>query len=72
MKCKPVKSASMKQMLAMPCGHAFCFYCWELFCENAVEEGPSCSVATCPQDNCTKVITEDEVTQALGASSPFF
>jgi ariadne-1 len=58
------------KMLAMPCGHAFCFDCWNGFCENAVDAGPSCVVCTCPQAACTEVVTEDEMTQALGATSP--
>ena len=59
----------VSKMLAMPCGHAFCFDCWEDFCANAVEEGPSCVIKTCPESTCKEIVTEDEMTQALGESS---
>lgn len=59
------------KMLAMPCGHAFCLDCWKYFCENAVADGPSCVVTTCPQDKCTEIVSEDEMTQSLGVASPF-
>jgi len=57
-------------MLAVPCGHAFCFDCWKSFCENAVEDGHSCVLQTCPQAKCTEIVTEEEMTKALGDSSP--
>lgn len=66
----PICYDDFDKMLTMPCGHAFCYDCWSAFCENAVNDGPSCVVATCPHDACTEVVTEDEMTEALGASSP--
>ena len=57
-------------MLAMPCGHSFCVDCWADFCENAVNEGPSCVLKTCPQAECKEVVTDEEFAQALGPSSP--
>jgi len=60
----------VQKMLAMPCGHAFCYDCWSDFCANAVEEGPSCVLKTCPEAKCKEVVTEEEMTLALGASSP--
>jgi ariadne-1 len=56
-------------MLPMPCGHAFCYDCWKDFCVNAIEEGPSCVSATCPDATCSEVVTEIEVASALGESS---
>jgi ariadne-1 len=53
------------QMLAMPCGHAFCKDCWFDFCVNAIDEGPSCVRTTCPDAQCVEVVTEDEMTVAL-------
>jgi ariadne-1 len=61
---------SVDQMLAMPCGHAFCTDCWRLFCENAVQEGPSCVQTTCPDATCPEVVTEQEMRAALGSSDP--
>jgi ariadne-1 len=58
------------QMLSMPCGHAFCFDCWNAFCENAVEEGPSCVITTCPDASCNEIVTDDEFAKALGTTSP--
>lgn len=58
------------KMLSMPCGHAFCYDCWSDFCVNAVDDGPSCVVATCPHAGCTEVVTEEEMTEALGPASP--
>jgi ariadne-1 len=59
----------MDESLAMPCGHAFCQDCWSDFCTNAVEEGPSCVMKTCPQAGCPEKVTEDEFSKSLGASS---
>jgi ariadne-1 len=58
------------QMLAMPCGHAFCTDCWRLFCENAVQEGPACVHTTCPDATCPEVVTEQEMRAALGPTDP--
>lgn len=60
----------VNKMLCMPCGHGFCYDCWSDFCENAVEEGPSCVMKTCPEAGCKEVVTEEEMTEALGAASP--
>ena len=60
------------QMLAMPCGHAFCFDCWNAFCTNAVEEGPSCVLTTCPDATCAEIVTDHEFEQALGTTSPAY
>lgn len=57
-------------MLAMPCGHAFCHECWYDFCDNAVKEGPVCVQTTCPQAHCREVVTEEEMEKALGTGSP--
>jgi len=56
-------------MLAMPCGHAFCYDCWNDFCVNAIKDGPACVKTTCPQAGCPEVVTEDEMTKALGDAS---
>jgi ariadne-1 len=54
-------------MLAMPCGHAFCMDCWHDFCTNAVQDqGPAAVTAlTCPQATCPEIVTEVEMEQAL-------
>lgn len=57
-------------LLSMPCGHSFCHGCWREFCENAVAEGPSAVRKTCPQAGCPEAITEEEMSAALGSSSP--
>ena len=57
-------------MMSMPCGHAFCTDCWRDFCDNAVNEGPVCVQTTCPQAQCQEVVTEEEMHQALGETSP--
>lgn len=59
-------------MIDVPCGHAFCDDCWKQFCETAVDEGPSCVQQTCPQANCTELVTEAEIKQVLGETSPLF
>jgi ariadne-1 len=58
------------QMIAMPCGHAFCTDCWTGFIENTISQGPSCVLQTCPQADCKELVTEDELVAALGESSP--
>jgi ariadne-1 len=55
------------QYMAMPCGHAFCSDCWKDFCHNAVMEGQSCVLTTCPQAGCKERVTEDEFQAALVA-----
>jgi ariadne-1 len=60
------------QMMAMPCGHAFCLSCWNAFCSNAVEEGPSCIITTCPDASCAEIVTDDEFALALGTTSPAY
>lgn len=51
--------------LAMNCGHEFCLECWGDFLTNVVgDEGAACVLATCPQSNCTEVVTEEEVAAA--------
>jgi len=58
-------------MKAMPCAHEFCQSCWHDFCVNAVnEEGPSCVRATCPQAECTEIVTEEEMKACLQKESP--
>ena len=57
-------------MLAMPCGHAFCYDCWNSFCVNAISDGPACVKTTCPQAECPGIVTEEEMTKALGEASP--
>ena len=53
------------KFLSMPCEHEFCTECWYDFCANAiVEEGPACVRTTCPEAQCTEVITEVEVAAA--------
>lgn len=59
-----------ENMYGMPCGHAFCLDCWYEFCENAINEGPNCVMTTCPQAECSEVVTEEEMKRALGESSP--
>eukprot|EP00980_Cylindrotheca_fusiformis_P007356 scaffold1525_cov142-Cylindrotheca_fusiformis.AAC.156 len=58
--------------LAMPCGHVFCLDCWHDFCANAVEEGPVCVRATCPEASCEEVMTEVEVQKAAPDCSQKF
>ena len=60
------------QMLAMPCGHSFCFDCWNAFCTNAVDEGPSCVRTTCPDATCSEIVSDHEFAQALGTTSPSY
>jgi ariadne-1 len=60
------------QVFAMPCGHAFCLSCWKAFCVNAVEEGPSCVITTCPDASCAEIVTDDEFALALGTTSPAY
>jgi len=62
-------SDEVTDMLAMPCGHAFCYDCWNDFCVNAIKDGPACVKTTCPQAGCPEVVTEDEMTKALGDAS---
>ena len=64
--------ADSGNMLAMPCGHAFCRDCWSDFCISAVSDGPVCVQKTCPQFKCTEVVTEEEMKNALRESSPTF
>jgi len=59
----------VSDMLAMPCGHAFCYECWNDFCVNAINDGPACVKTTCPQAGCPEVVTEEEMTKALGDAS---
>jgi ariadne-1 len=56
--------------LSMPCGHSFCRDCWSDFCSNAINDGPTCVMATCPQADCPEVVTEEEMEAALGKDSP--
>jgi ariadne-1 len=60
------------QMFSMPCGHAFCLDCWNAFCTNAVDDGPSCVITTCPDASCTEIVTDDEFVKALGTTSPSY
>ena len=51
--------------LSMGCGHDFCRDCWGDYLTNAIQhEGATCMDATCPQAECTEVITEVEVQAA--------
>ena len=68
--CCPICYDTAERVLTMPCGHAFCMECWAEFCENAVNEGPSCVLKTCPQAECPEVVTLEEMSTALGESSP--
>lgn len=57
------------KMLAMPCGHAFCYDCWYEFAINCINEGPACVNTTCPEASCREIVTEDEINEAL-ANNP--
>lgn len=61
----PICFEDSTRMLAMPCGHAFCYGCWKNFCNNAVDEGPSCITKTCPEAKCTEVVTLDEMSAVI-------
>lgn len=45
----------------MPCGHTFCNECWSGYIKTQVEAGIVCIAATCPDSECTEIITEEEV-----------
>ena len=60
---------SPEQMMSMPCGHQFCLDCWHDFCDNAVNEGPASVNTTCPHAQCQEVVTEEEMSRALGGPS---
>mmetsp|Transcript_26262 Transcript_26262/g.29052 ORF Transcript_26262/g.29052 Transcript_26262/m.29052 type:complete len:509 (-) Transcript_26262:99-1625(-) len=59
-------------MIAMPCGHEFCTGCWKEFVDNAISEGPSCIQKTCPEANCSELMSEIEVRVAAPNSLPKF
>ena len=59
-------------MIAMPCGHEFCTGCWKDFVDNAVSEGTSCIWKTCPEPDCSEVMTEIEVQIAAPNLLPKF
>jgi ariadne-1 len=66
----PICYEETSDTLSMPCGHSFCKDCWSDFCTNAINEGPTCVIATCPQAGCSEVVTEEEMEAALGKDSP--
>ena len=68
----PICYEDADEMLAMPCGHAFCLDCWRDFCVNAVAEGPAVVRQTCPHASCPEVVTEEEMAAALGSEHPDF
>ena len=68
----PICYEDADDMMAMPCGHAFCQDCWYNFCVNAVAEGPIAVRKTCPRAGCPEMVTEDEMKAALGSSSADF
>jgi len=59
-------------MITMPCGHEFCTGCWKEFVDNAILEGPACIRKTCPEANCSELMTEEEVRCAAPSLLPKF
>jgi len=57
------------EMMSMACGHQFCMECWHDFCDNAINEGPASVHTTCPNAQCREVVTEEEMSRALGSNS---
>jgi ariadne-1 len=50
-----------EEMYAMSCGHSFCVTCWSCHIKTKLQDGPASILATCPQDKCNELITEEEV-----------
>eukprot|EP00594_Rhizosolenia_setigera_P014635 CAMPEP_0178956058 /NCGR_PEP_ID=MMETSP0789-20121207/9993_1 /TAXON_ID=3005 /ORGANISM="Rhizosolenia setigera, Strain CCMP 1694" /LENGTH=542 /DNA_ID=CAMNT_0020637845 /DNA_START=103 /DNA_END=1731 /DNA_ORIENTATION=- len=60
------------EMFSMPCGHEFCLECWGDYISDKLADGPTCIKATCPQEGCNEIITEEEVTKLQHAQLPKF
>ena len=41
---------------AAPCGHSFCDECYSGYLDNAVQEGSSCVLAPCPEQECSTAV----------------